>query len=140
MTFGPIESPTSVPQEAEQNATMLNEVIQPATDVLTAEECTNTIVNNYGQSVANTQTLPAAAANLSFLAIIGTSGMGAFNVKAGAGDKIYLDGTALDDGDKVALATPVVGNCAGFFTFQTGATAWDWYCNTIAGLWIDGGA
>jgi hypothetical protein len=116
------------------------EIIQAATDLLTAAECSNTIVNNYGQAQANTQTLPTAAAGLTFLAVISTAGAGAFNIKAGASDKIYFDGTALDDGDKVSLATPAIGNCAGFFTFQTGATAWDWYCNTITGLWIDGGA
>jgi hypothetical protein len=115
-------------------------ITQAATDTLSAAECYQTIVSNYGQSGANTQTLPAAASGLSFLAVIGTAGQGAFNVKAGTGDKIYLDGTALDDGDKVALATPAVGNCASFFTFQTGASAWDWYCITLSGTWTDGGS
>lgn len=116
------------------------EVVQAATDTLSASECYGTIINNYGQSAANTQTLPAAAAGLSFMAIVGTSGMGALHFKANTGDKIYLDGTALDDADKVSCATPAVGNCAAFFCFQTGSGAYDWYCNSIQGTWTDGGA
>jgi hypothetical protein len=116
------------------------EIIQAATDTLDAAECYGTIINNYGQSAANTQTLPAAAAGLSFMAIVATSGMGALHFKANTGDKIYLDGTALDDADKVSCATPAVGNCAAFFAFKTGASAYDWYCNSIHGTWTDGGA
>jgi len=114
-------------------------ILAPATDVLSAEECTNTIINNYGQSEAATLTLPAAAADLAFMVVIGGTGF-ALHVKAGVSDKIYLDGTALDDADKVSLTTPTLGNCAAFYTFQTGASAYDWYCNTISGLWVDGGA
>lgn len=116
------------------------EIPQAATDALVAAECYGTIINNYGQGAENTQTLPAAAAGLSFLVIIGTAGAGAFHVKAAANDKIYLDGTALDDADKVSLATPAVGNAATFFCFQTGEAAYDWYCSTINGTWTDGGA
>lgn len=117
----------------------VGEIIKPTTSDLTAEEVANTIINNYGQDAICTHTLPTAAANMSFLAIVSSTG-NALHYKANTGDKIYLDEVALDDGDKVSLATPAVGNRAVFFTFQTGATSFDWVCNTISGLWTDGGA
>jgi len=120
---------------------LINEIIQAASDTLTAAECSGTIINNYGQSVANTQTLPAAAKGLSGTCVIATAGTGAFNLKAGASDKIYLDGTALDDGDKASIATPAVGNSMSFVAFHTGASAYDWLVisgpNTVV---TDGGA
>lgn len=119
--------------------TVITEVIKSATGSLAASECYGTVINNYGQGAASTLTLPAAVVGLSFMLLVSTTG-NALHIKAGAGDKLYLDGTALDDGDKVSLATPAVGNCATFFTFQTGASAYDWYCNTINGVFTDGGA
>jgi len=85
-------------------------------------------------------TLPTADYGMNFLAVIATSGAGAFHIKADTNDKIYLDGTVLDDADKASLSTPAVGDCAVFFTFQTGASSWDWICESIQGSWTDGGA
>ena len=120
---------------------LVNEIIQPASDTLTAIECSGTIINNYGQEAENTQTLCAAGKGLSGTVVIGTAGAGAFNLKAGASDKIYLDGTALDDGDKASIATPAVGNSMSFVAFQTGASAWDWLVISGPGTTVtDGGA
>ena len=118
----------------------LRVITQTATDTLTAAEVSGTQVSNYGQLAANTQTLPAAASGLNFTVVVGTAGAGAVNIKAGASDKIYLDGTALDDGDKASCATPAVGDSLYCVAFQTGASAYDWMCNTVTGTWIDGGA
>lgn len=116
------------------------EIVQSATDTLSVQECRNTIINNYGQLAANTQTLPTAESGLSGMVIIGTSGAGALHLKAGANDKIYLDGTALDDADKVSLAAPVVGDYFNFFAFKTGATSYDWVvCSGAQGVLTDGG-
>lgn len=122
------------------NVKNIVEVIQPATDILTAAECTGTVINNYGQTVENTQTLPAAATGLNFIAVIATTGAGAFHIKSGAGDKIYFDGIALDDADKVSCTTPTVGDFITFCAFQTGADAYDWFAASGAGVWTDGGA
>ena len=116
------------------------EYIKASTGSLSAKEVTDSIINNYGQSAENTLTLPTAAANMNFIAVISTSGAGAFHIKAGASDKIYLDGTALDDADKASCATPAVGNAIVFFSFKTGASAWDWIAESIQGTWTDGGA
>ena len=107
--------------------------------LLTAAECANTIVNNYSQAEASTITLPAATSGLALLVIAITTTW-ALHIKPGSGDKVYLNGVPLDDDDKVSLATPAAGNCAAFFTWKTGASSYDWYCNTIFGTWTDGGA
>lgn len=118
----------------------MDEIVQAATDTLTAAECSGKLINNYGQAAENTQTLPAAAKGLHGIVHIATAGAGAFHLKAGAGDKIYLDGTALDDGDKVSLATPAVGDHFTFWAFQTGASAYDWIVTAGVGTLTDGGA
>lgn len=118
----------------------VDEILKPSTGSLTAQECSGTIINNYGQTVANTQTLPAAAEGLNGMVLIGASGVGDFNLKAGAGDKIYLDGIALDDGDKASLAAPAVGNFFTYWAFKTGANAYDWFVSSGFGTLTDGGA
>ena len=117
-----------------------DEIIQAATDTLTAAECKDKQISNYSQSAENTQTLTTAAEGMSSRVVIATAGQGAFHLKAGASDKIYLDGVALDDADKVSLATPAVGNFFSFFSFQTGASAYDWHVISGSGTLTDGGA
>lgn len=115
------------------------EVVKAATASLTAAECSNTIINNYGQSAASTLTLPVAAAGLGGILVVGTSGY-ALHLKAGSGDKLYLDGFALDDGDKASNSSPAVGDYITFWSFKTGASAWDWIAKSGDGTWTDGGA
>ena len=118
---------------------LITHVTADSTGTLSAANCAGTLINNLGQAAANTQTLPAAATGLNFIAQISTSGTGAFNLKAGTGDKIYLDGVALDDGDKVSCATPTIGNFITFWTIPI-ASAWDWVASSGQGDWTDGGA
>jgi len=118
----------------------IDTMTQAGTDTLTAAEVSGTIISNRGQSEANTQTLPAAAEGYNGLVTIATAGQGAFHFKAGGGDKIYLDGTALDDGDKVSLATPALGDYFTFFIFESGSGTWDWIVQTGQGELTDGGA
>ena len=118
----------------------IKEVEAPTTGTLTTLKCSGTTISNYGQSAENTQTLPIAAVGLSGVIEIGTSGAGAFHLKAGTTDKIYLDGTALDDGDKVSLGIPVVGDFFSFKSLKVGASTYDWIVRTGQGALIDGGA
>lgn len=75
-------------------------------------------------------TLPAVAVGMSVTVV--TIGAIAVSVDPNASDLIYLDGTALDDGDKITnLST--AGNVAVLTYF--GATGW--YASTNA--WTDGG-
>ena len=110
-----------------------------ATVALTATECINTVIDNYGQGAAMTLTLPAAAAGYFFIFTVTTVGYAVY-LKAGATDKIYLDGTALDDADKVGVAAPVLGDCIQFMTFRTGAATYDWMASSQVGLFVDSGA
>jgi hypothetical protein len=115
------------------------EVVKSGTGSLTAAECSNTCISNYGQSAEMTLTLPDAAAGLSFLFTVITTG-NAIHLKAGSSNRIYLDGVALNVGNKVSCSSPSVGNCIAFFTFKTGASTYDWIAKTQAGTWVDGGA
>lgn len=110
-----------------------------STATLTAVQTSGTVLSNYGQSAEATLTLPAAAEGLGLTFIVTTTG-NALHIKAGASDKIYLDGAALDDGDKVSLATPAVGDAVSCLAFRSGESTWDWLCTSIAGAWTDGGA
>jgi len=118
---------------------VVKEVVKNATATLTVAECSNTIISNYGQSADMTLTLPTAAAGLSFVFTVTTIGH-AVNLKAGASDKIYLDGVALSDGYKVSCASPNVGDAIIFYSFKADATSYDWIAHTQTGTWINGGA
>jgi hypothetical protein len=116
------------------------EIIAAATGVLTAAQVNGTVINNYGQTAANTQTLPPAATGLGGAVVIATSGMGAFNLKPATGDIIWLSGTALSANHKVSFGTPAVGNFFTFFSFKTGTSTWAWLVMLISGTLTDGGA
>lgn len=135
-----LRSGASTPAWASSVAVGINHVTKTATGDLSAAEVNGTIISNYGQGAASTLTLPAAAAGYNFIAVVGTAGAGALHIKAGASDKLYLDGVALDDGDKASLATPALGNTLTCFTFQTGASAYDWICTGGGGAAWTGGA
>jgi hypothetical protein len=107
---------------------------------LTAAECSNTIVSNYSQAAESTITLPAAASGLAFVVTVVTTGVGALHIKAGASDKHYFDGVALDDADKISCATPAIGNMISVLAFKSGAATYDWIATSITGTWTDGGA
>lgn len=114
-------------------------VNKTATGSLSATECINTLIDNYGQGAAMTLTLPTAAAGYYCIVAVVTTGY-AIYIKAGASDKIYLDGTALDDADKVGISSPALGDCIQFMTYRTGASSYDWMASSGVGLWVDSGA
>lgn len=82
-------------------------------------------------TAAATITLPAIAVGMSVTVIV--VGAVAVSVKPNASDKIVLDGTTLDDGDK-ATSTSTTGDIA-VFTYYS---ADGWYASTNG--WTDGGA
>lgn len=118
---------------------LLQHVNYTATDDIDVAHCNGSIINNWGQGAEATLTLPVAASGLHFKVIISEETY-ALHIKANTDDKIYLNGTALDNTDKVSLATPAVADSAIFFTFLTGDSEWNWVCQTITGTWTDGGA
>lgn len=94
---------------------------------LTAKECRGYVVYVTG---AATITLPAVADGASVTII--TIGAVAVSVDPNASDKIWLDGTALDDGDKITNTST-----AGDMTVLTYYSADGWYAATNS--WTDGG-
>ncbi len=116
------------------------EIDASASQTLLPFQVSGTILSNFGQTAANTQILPPAAAGMNFIAPIATAGQGAFNIKAGTSDKIYLAGVALDGADKVSNAAPAIGDSITFWTFKSSASTWDWMAAIGVGTWIDGGA
>ena len=118
----------------------ISEIIQATSDTLIASELRSVQISNYGQGASdNLQQLPIAAEGMSFIALCGTAqAANYFRFQADTSDKIYLEGAAGSDNGYVSIATPVVGAAIAFFTFQTGATTFDWFANTIYGTWIAG--
>ena len=82
-------------------------------------------------SGAATITLPAVATGMSVT--VATIGAVAVSVDPNASDLIYLDGTALDDGDKITNTST-----AGDLAVLTYYDATGWYAATNS--WTDGGA
>ena len=82
-------------------------------------------------SGAATITAPAIAAGMNFTVI--TIGAVAVNVDVNAADRMYLDGTALADGDKATN-----GSLSGDALTCQFESADGWYCRAVAGTWTDG--
>lgn len=106
---------------------------------LSAAQVCGTILTNAGQAAANVQnTLPAAAAGYSFVAIMGTTqAANTWKLTAGAGDKIYLDGVAGTDAQSV-IVTPAVGNYITVVSFKSSGSTYDWLARTGTGTWTAG--
>jgi hypothetical protein len=120
------------------NSGALQEIVKSSTTTLTTTECRNSVISNYGQSAEMILTLPTASSALGFLFTVSTTGY-AVHLKAGPSDKIYLDGVALDDGDKVSCSSPEIGDAIALFTFKSGASTYDWTALSQVGIWVDGG-
>ena len=118
---------------ADINANFLYlQAVQTATyasaQTLTAEECNGYVIYVTGAAVI---TLPARFAGMSVTIV--TIGAVAVSVKPNASDKLWLDGTALDDADKCTnLST------AGDICVITDYSADGCYASTNA--WTDTGA
>ncbi len=120
-------------------SSIVNGITKTADATLRPAEIMGTFISNLGQIAETTLTLPTAAFGYNFVANVITTG-NALHFKASASDKIYLNGIALDDGDKVSLATPTAGDHITFWTFESSAGVWDWMGSPGIGLWVDGGA
>ena len=99
-----------------------------ANQTLTAAECNGYVIYMTG---AGTLTLPAIADGMSVTII--TIGDVAVSIDPNAADKIWLDGPALDDGDKITN-----GSSAGDIAVLTYYSADGWHAATNG--WTDGGA
>jgi len=127
-TLAGTETLTNKTINAATNTVEINTQIHTTSDTLTAAECYGKV--HYVSSAA-TLTLPAIADGMHLTVI--TIGAVAVSVDCNASDKIYLDGTALDDGDKITNAST-----AGDIAVLTYYSADGWHAST--NTWTDGGA
>lgn len=112
---------------------ILAEHICPATASLTIEQCSDGLINNYGQAADAVLTLPAAAKGLHFVVLLGTTVAKYLRLDPQSGDQIYLDGTGAGDGKYVGIASAAAGAGIEFWAIQTGVGAYDWVAITLAG-------
>lgn len=107
---------------------------------LAADEVTGRIITNRGNSGAIELELPTGAAQMNFIGI-NIEVTDTLTFDPAATDKIYLNGVALDDGDKIILGSDI-GVAVSCFTFTVDGTNYDWICTTLsaAGSVTDGGA
>ena len=127
-TLAGTETLTNKTINAATNTVEINTQIHTTSDTLTAAECYGKV--HYVSSAA-TLTLPAIADGMHLTVI--TIGAVAVSVDCNASDKIYLDGTALDDGDKITNTST-----AGDIAVLTYYSADGWHAST--NTWTDGGA
>ena len=105
-----------------------NTATYSSAQTLTVEECFGYVIYVTGAAVI---TLPAVQEGMSVT--IATIGAVAVSADPNASDLIFLDGVALDDGDKITN-----GSAAGDIAVLTFYDATGWYASTNA--WTDGGA
>lgn len=113
------------------------EYIRPISTYISTSEMLGSTINNYGQGAVNCiHQLPTAAKGLKTTFVAGTTQAAAlFGFRAGANDKIYLNGVAGTDGDAVTI-NPTIGDKIVVEAIQTGASAWDWIAITHRGTWV----
>lgn len=120
----------------------LDEVFKTANadSPLTAQECSATVVSNYGMTDADCAiTLPAAEEGLAFICILPAVRARYFRLTAAAGDKIYLSGVAGSDAGYVGVASGyATGTACQMFTFKASDGGFDWFCLPIFGTWVAG--
>lgn len=102
--------------------------IHSASHTLTAAECYGGVY--YVDAASTVLTLPAVADGMSVTVISNTANT--VTVDANANDLIYLDGTALDDGDSIDSS-----GAAGDIAVFTYYSAVGWFASTNG--WTDGG-
>lgn len=102
---------------------------------LSSGEVYSSIISNVGQTTAADLQLPAASGGMNFMLTVGAASGYAWRIRAGATDKIYFNGTAGIDNGYVGTTTPVVGSYLSVFSFQTGASSWDWMAVSGSGGW-----
>ena len=100
-------------------------VIADASQVLTAQQCRNTLITNLGQAANNAPTLPVCATGLRARVIIEADGVGYFRLLANAGNPVKLNGIWLYNGAYVEYKIPRAGD---FFDIEAvyENAAWGW--------------
>lgn len=115
---------------------------------LSVAECTSTLITNRGWDGDHDQTftLPeaddstSAGLKFTFLAVkASTSTADTYFDTEGSTTNIYLDGTAIGDGDRVWTQEIAVAESIECYCATIDGSAYDWFCESIVGTWADKG-
>lgn len=109
---------------------------------ITAIETNDTTINTYGWDGANdcNMVLPAGADGLKVTFIMGvTDAAEDFYIDV-TDNGIYLNGTAIGDGERVWTQEPTIAEMIVCQTFTIDGSTWDWVCNSVVGVWADKGS
>jgi Pectate lyase superfamily protein len=109
-----------------------------STTSLQAWMVSDSIIDNVNQAVAATVTLPTAADGYRVRFVMATPGF-AYHIKPAVGNRVFLDGTALADGNRVSNPKPAVGDAVSCYTFRSGVSSHAWICRGESGTWVNGG-
>ena len=109
---------------------------------LVAAEVSNTMINTYGWDGSNdcNVQLPAGAEGYKVTFIMGvTDAAEDFYIDV-TDNGIYLDGTAIGDGERVWTQEPTIAEMIVCQTFTIDGSTYDWVCNSVLGVWEDKGS
>lgn len=115
------------------NTGLITEITVTDGLVLTALQCSNTTLNNYGEAANVTGTLPTASEGLNFIASISTQHNSAFKLQRAGANTIIVDGVAAKT--YITSTNQEVGSSIACRAIKTGAAAWTWVCTSILGTW-----
>ena len=115
---------------------------------LTAAECSDTLVTTRGWDGADDQTFTLPDADTSVgaglklkILIAVTDADNSFYIDTeGSTTNIYLDGTAVGDGERVWTEFTTVGESIVCHSATLDGTTYDWFCDSINGTWADKGS
>lgn len=117
---------------------LLSHITKTSSGNLSIAECSQTIINNFNQSLETTLMLPTAIVGLMFTLNISTPSI-PLHIKPQPTDKIILDGVAFNDGYKVSNMSPALGDFISFYTTLTDTDKYSWAAISGIGPWINGG-
>jgi len=108
-----------------------------------ALEASGTLITTYGWDQANdlNTVLPAIVAGLKVkILVVDTVAKDLYIDTEGSTTNIYLDGTPIGDGERVWLDDVTIGESIVCHSASLDGTNYDWFCDSINGVWADKGS
>jgi len=124
-------------------------VTKATSGALSVAECSDTLITNQGwaSNADLTLTLPDAdtsvGAGLKFKFLVVVTSDTTEDIyfdTEGTTTNIYLNGVAVGDGQRVWTQEPAIGESISCHTATQDGTTYDWYCDSINGVWLDFGS
>ena len=125
------------------------DTVEVTTDaVLSNAQVSNSLITNRGWTggADMTLTLPDAdtvvgvGLKFKFLNVVTDAAEDVYIDTEGTTTKIYLDGLPGTDGHRIWLDNPTIGESITCHTATIDGTTYDWFCDSINGIWADKGS